>query len=72
VRSKPHEASHGGPLVVAAVGVIICFTIIGIIIGIPLIIVAWVWDNSKSAAATETEIKLNVAKAELEEMKQLL
>ena len=64
-----NEASHMGPLVVAVVGVLICLTIFGIIIGIPLIIAAWWWDNSKSGAATETEIKLNTAKAELAKMR---
>jgi uncharacterized membrane protein YvbJ len=64
-----NESSHLGPLVIAVVGVICCITIVGLIIGIPLIIVAWWWDNTKSAAATETEIKLNAAKAEVAKMK---
>lgn len=63
-----NEASHIGPIVLAIVGVITVIFLVGII----LIIVAWAWDNSKSAAATGTEIKLNAAKAELERMKQLL
>ena len=60
-----NEASHTGPIVLAIVGVITAIFIVGII----LIIAAWAWDNSKSAAATDTEIKLNAAKAELQKMK---
>jgi hypothetical protein len=73
------EASHIGPSVYAIAGFIVIvigyeiFSITGggpvfIVVGLGLIYKAWVWDNSKSAAATETEIKLKAAKAELKEM----
>ena len=61
-----NEASHVGPIILAIIGLITAIFLVGII----LIIVAYAWDSSKSAAATETEIRLNAAKAELERMKQ--